>query len=205
MKSHLPQELLEVADYLCGRIEPCTLHEDGRRNSQEDEDNTIPLLIEKYGEENVEVPPARHWWDVRLFGKYCINIKSSDFSNSAADNFSSKAAILYAFTDIPEAEIRKAVGWSSFQSALLGNRSDTNNRDYYLLVIDKKTKDVRLQSLKSLNKLTSNGSNLPFQVNWSEKLQPVKRTGPDAWSFVIGAYKDSVRKKVTVHSGFENL
>ena len=193
MKSHLPKELLEVADYLCGRIDPCMLHEDGRRNSQEDEDNIMSVLTAKYGEENVEVPPDRHWWDVRLFGKYCINIKSSDFSNSAADNFSSKAAI------------RKTVGWSSFQSTLQGNRSDTNNRDYYLLVIDKKTKDVRLQSLKSLNKLTSNGSNLPFQVNWSENLQPVKRTGQDAWSFVVGAYKDSVRKKVTVHSGFENL
>ena len=77
MKSHLPKELLEVADYLCGRIDPCMLHEDGRRNSQEDEDNIMSVLTAKYGEENVEVPPARHWWDVRLFGKYCINIKSS--------------------------------------------------------------------------------------------------------------------------------
>ena len=203
MKSHLPPELLEVADYLCGRIEPCGLYECGRRNSQNDEDNIISLLIKKFGEENVEVPQPKWWWDVRLFGKYCINIKSSTFK--AADNFSSKAAILYAFTDIPEEEVHEYTDWQDFQSALQDSRSDTSNRDYYLLVLNKKTKDVHLQSLKSLNKLTVNGSNLPFQVKWKDNVQPVKRTVSDAWSLVIGAYKDGVRKKIEVHSGFENL
>ena len=98
-----PIELVEAVEYLNTlTITVSENHEDGRVNSIDDEDTIIDLLIEKYGD-NVEKPPARCWWDLKLFG-YPINIKSSKFG-SAADNFSSKAAILYALTNLPESEV----------------------------------------------------------------------------------------------------
>ena len=98
-----PSKLVEAVEYLNSlTIEVSENHEDGRVNSIDDEDTVIDLLIEKYGD-NVEKPPARCWWDLKLFG-YPINIKSSNFKSG--DNFSSKLALLYALTDIPEEEIK---------------------------------------------------------------------------------------------------
>ena len=81
----------------------CEEHEDGRINSTTDEDTIILLLEEKYGKEDIEKPPARHWWDVKPFD-IPVNIKSSTFTT--ADNFSSKQAVLYALTDLTEDEIK---------------------------------------------------------------------------------------------------
>ena len=111
-----PIELVEAVEYLNTlTIAVSENHEDGRVNSIDDEDTIIDLLIEKYGN-RVEKPPARCWWDLKLFG-YPINIKSSKFG-SAADNFSSKAAILYALTNIDEEDVR-CTSWKSFQTFVL--------------------------------------------------------------------------------------
>ena len=75
----------------------------------------IDLLAEKYGDA-IEKPVAREWWDVKIYG-YPVNIKSSAFKN-AADNFSSKAAILYALTDLPENKV-KVQSWQTFENLKL--------------------------------------------------------------------------------------
>ena len=51
----------------------------------------------------------------------------------------------------------------------------------------------------------SNGNNLPFQVNWGNNTEPVERTYLQAYDFLIECYKESVRKKITSHDGFEEL
>ena len=195
-----PIELVEVVEYLNTlTIAVSENHEDGRVNSIDDEDTIIDLLVEKYGD-NIEKPKARCWWDVKIFG-HPLNIKSSNFKSG--DNFSSKLALLYALTDIPEGEI-KANSWKSFQEKLKEHKGE-NNRDYYIIVLSKLDGKVYLQSLKSLRKINSNGNNLPFQVNWGNNTEPVERTYLQAYDFLIECYKESVRKKITSHDGFEEL
>ena len=195
-----PRELVEAVEYLNTlTIAVSENHEDGRVNSIDDEDTIIDLLIERYGD-NVEKPKARCWWDVKIFG-HPLNIKSSNFKSG--DNFSSKLALLYALTDIPEGEI-KANSWKSFQEKLKEHKGE-NNRDYYIIVLSKLDGKVYLQSLKSLRKINSNGNNLPFQVNWGNNTEPVERTYLQAYDFLIECYKESVRKKITSHDGFEEL
>ena len=195
-----PTKLIEATKYLNTlSIEVNEDHEDGRVNSIADEDTIIDLLIEKYGDA-VEKPKVRCWWDLKLFG-YPLNIKSSNFKSG--DNFSSKLALLYALTDIPEEEI-KANSWKSFQEKLKEHKGE-NNRDYYIIVLSKLDGKVYLQSLKSLRKINSNGNNLPFQVNWGNNTEPVERTYLQAYNFLIECYKESVRKKITSHDGYEEL
>lgn len=195
-----PKELVEVVEYLNTlTIAVSENHEDGRVNSIDDEDTIIDLLVEKYGD-NIEKPPARCWWDVKIFG-HPLNIKSSNFKSG--DNFSSKLALLYALTDIPEEEI-KANSWKSFQEKLKEHKGE-NNRDYYIIVLSKLDGKVYLQSLKSLRKINPNGNNLPFQVNWGNNTEPVKRTYLQSYDFLIECYKESVRKKISAHSGYETL
>ena len=85
------------------------------------------------------------------------------------------------------------------------NSSQESSRDYYIIVLDKTTKKVYLQSLKSLQKLTSNGNNLPFQIKWKDNIHPIERNYLQAYNFLIECYKQSVRKKISSHDGFENL
>ena len=196
-----PIELIEAVEYLNTlTIQVSENHEDGRVNSIDDEDTVIDLLIEKYGD-NIEKPPARCWWDVKVFG-YPLNFKSSKFG-SAADNFSSKAAILYALTNLPEDKV-SVTSWKKFQDALKNNAQE-NSRDYYIIVLDKSTNKVYLQSLKSLQKLTSNGNNLPFQIKWRDNIQPIERTYLQSYDFLVESYKESVLKKIASHDGFESL
>ena len=195
-----PKELITAVEFLNTlTIQIAEGHEDGRVNSIDDEDTIIDLLIEKY-EDNIEKPPARCWWDVKIFG-YPLNIKSSKFG-SAADNFSSKAAILYTLTNLPEDKV-SVPSWKKFQDAL--EKAEDGNRDYYIIVLNKVSGLVYLQSLRSLNKLTSNGNNLPFQIKWKENVFPIQRDYRQAYDFLVESYKDSVRKKISAHSGYETL
>jgi len=198
-----PQVLVEVIEYLNSiTITVSENHEDGRVNSIDDENTIIDILSEKYGEENIQRPKARDWWDVRIFG-YPLNLKSSKFG-TAADNFSSKAAILYALTDLPEDKV-KVTSWKKFQEALLKHTKEDNQRDYYIFALNKTTNEVHLSSLKTLSKITPNGNNLPFQIKWVDNTNPVSRTHRQAYEFLVECYKESVRRKINAHEGFENL
>ena len=199
-----PAKLHEVVTFLNEvGIDCCFNHEDGRVNSIEDEEKVICLLEEQFGTENVERPAVREWWDVKVFGYY-LQIKSSDVAKKAADNFSSKSAILYALTYLPEDKI-KVQKWSEFEEALLNYADVENERDYYILVVDKKTRKSHLTSLKSLTKITSNGNNLPFQIRWADNLVPRRNTFAEAKSLIIGAYKKSVFAKINAHPLVEQL
>ncbi len=199
---YAPQEVRDAIDYLNSiHIPICTKNRDGRKNSEEDEGTVIEKLQEEYGEENIEEGPKRHWWDVKVFG-HPVNIKSSKFGS--ADNFSSKESVLYSLTDMSEEEIMKIRSWSNFQEAIK-TRSKDNGRDYYCFALNKVTNEVVLQGLKTLTKLTPNGNNLLFQIEWNKNTQIVPRTHEEAYNFLVGAYKKSVMKKVNVHEGYETL
>jgi|TARA_R110000803_G_scaffold207658_1_gene275739 hypothetical protein len=196
-------KLKEVVNFLNTKnISISEEHDDGRINSVVDEKTIINILKEEYGSENIIEPPARHWWDVKVFG-FPINIKVSAFNS--ADNFSAKGAVLYSLTNLSENDITKIKSWSDFQEKLLLGKYKDNNRDYYCIVLNKQTNEVILQGLKTLTKLTPNGNNLLFQINWNNNQTIVNRTHEDAYNFLVGAYKESVKKKVSVHAGYETL
>jgi hypothetical protein len=197
-----PSILVEVVEFLNSiTISVSENHEDGRVNSIDDEQTIVKLLISKYGD-NIEIPKARSWWDLKVFG-YPINIKSSKYG-TAADNFSSKAAVLYALTNLPEEQV-KVTTWQKFQQALLNHSSEDNHRDYHIFSLNKVTNEVHLSSLKTLKKITPNGNNLPFQIKWVDNLHPVQRTHRQAYEFLVECYKESVRRKISAHDGFEQL
>ena len=68
-------------------------------------------------------------------------------------------------------------------------------------MLDKNTNTLHLKTLKTLTCLVANGNNLPFQINWNKELtnEPVERTGTEAYNFIIGAYIESVKKKLSQH------
>ena len=74
-----------------------------------------------------------------------------------------------------------------------------------LRILNKTTNEVLLQGLKTLTKLTPNGNNLLFQINWSKNKTIINRTHKEAYDLIVGTYKESVRKKVSVHAGYETL
>ena len=75
------------------------------------------------------------------------------------------------------------------------------------MTLHKKTNDVICRGLKSLVSLTSNGSNLPFQINWKEQFnsQPVKRTPEEAYRFIVNAWQSSVDKRIQAQDGYKKL
>ena len=199
----IPKILEDVGSFLNEvDIPVCTRHSDGRLNSAEDETTIIRILQDEYDEENIIEGVVRHWWDVKIFG-YPVNIKSSAFKT--ADNFSAKGAVLYSITNITEEEITKINSFPDFEGELRKSNGEDNNRDYYCLVLNKTTNEVLMQGLKTLTKLTPNGNNLLFQINWSKNKEIIERSDKEGYEFLIGAYKESISKKVGIHEGYETL
>ena len=86
-----------------------------------------------------------------------------------------------------------------------GTRDVDNGRDYYLLVVDKSTKNVYVSSVKSLAKITANGNNLPFQINWSKNTVPVERTHRQAYDFVVECIKKGIKAQRAKWEGYDEL
>ena len=195
-------------------IEACTDHEDMRIGSLMDEGNIIKAMIVKFGEENIKVPRTRHWYDVLFFG-IPLAIKSSDFKKKASDNWSSKTAILWAFSNMSLEEFENSpqsrnLRHQDFQNYLRALRpkpslDPVHANDIWILILDKGTGQLHLNSLMGLSKLTPNGNNLPFQICWAKNTVPVGRSISESYKFITDSYKESVRKKVSVHDGFESI
>jgi len=191
---------IEITTYLTENpIQPCTRYSDGRRNSQDNEDRIVNALLERYGSEIVEVPPSRHWWDIKLF-QQPYQIKSSEMTRP--DNLSSKLALVYALTNRNPDDFKDS--WQYFYDALINHKEDLG-RDYFYIVHDKRDGTVHLQSIRTLARLKPNGSNLPFQIKWEDNLIPVERTFDENYEFLISVFKESVRKRLIVHNDYEHL
>lgn len=78
-----------------------------------------------------------------------------------------------------------------------------NNRDYYFLVINKdNSKDIFYSSLKSLNILTPNGNNLPFQANWAKNKVLKERNFKEAKEFILSTMGKSFALRAKVFNEF---
>lgn len=197
------KSLFEKLQYFCEgeSVEPCLKYQDGRRNSCVDEDNIIKTLRQSF---SIEEPPPRHWYDCLMWYEdvcYPVQIKSS--TCKTADNWSSKKSLLYALTNLSIEEIDAHPNSNKeIEESLLRYASDDVERDMLIVLLEKPTQRLHVLKLKELYRLTTNGSNLPFQVNWGVQLRngPQRRSQRAGRQFLVGAYLGSVEKKLNQHS-----
>lgn len=180
------------------KIETSNLDADGRVNSINDEKKLIKKLVEYCKSQKIPIyePPPRFWYDIMIDGKP-VQIKSS--SCNAADNWSSKKALLYALTDMTIKEIDSSSNKHSDVQELLSSRllQDNEPRDMDILIVNKNDGRVHHRKLCQLQKLTPNGNNLPFQIHWGINLKssPQPRSMSESAKFIFEAYLTSIERK----------
>ena len=164
-------------------IEMSYLSRDGRVNSIADEKTVISAIHDILPENAYEDVPERSKEDIKLYNRP-VNIKVT--SLKGRDNVSSNEGLVYALTGKTCAS-----NWPSIGKTLLSSDID-KEADYYFLVVNKEDPtDVFWTSFKYLKKGYPNGSNLPFQVKWSENRERVERTYEEAWDFLTGLMFES--------------
>lgn len=174
-------------------------NEDGRLNSAIAEGQVFDFLKQYIPE--LEKAPIRCWYDC-IYKGYPFNIKIT--SGTSADNLNSKMGLLYAMTGYTPEEIRaKGYGniehWINFNQALK-ELTRINPCDYGFIVVFKEgqndnVSNIFLTSLKRLDKLVSNGNNLPFQANWSQNKIWTSRSEKEQIEYIKEIYIDSWIKK----------
>ena len=169
----LPLILYIIQNYLTSlNYQFCNFNNDGRINSNFDEENIINILTKKFGWK-IKKPGIRNWFDICIFDNYYgwlpVNIKST--TTKTTDNVGNLALTVYAYTN---ADLDLNNGYENGNMAnLLFNKLKNNEinyvhkKDYYFLVLNKNNnKQVIVNSVKGLSKISPNINNLPFQVKW---------------------------------------
>ena len=151
------------------------------------------------------MPRSRQWFDFSIEEDgefYPVNIKVTDTTH--ADNLDCKLGIYYALTgkmpDFPN-----EISWSGYFEKLKTNLGE-NQKDYYFLVVNKSnTKDIFINTLKSLSALRPNGNNLPFQCKWGANKKPRERTFDDAKKFILETFGESIKRRGEIYFIFKRL
>lgn len=147
---------------------------DGRVNSNFDEDEIINILINRFGN-RIKRPSIRNWFDVGIYDNYYgwlpVNIKSTKTTTS--DNVGNLALCVYSYTnqnlDLNNTYDNGQMATILFQKLKNKEYNFKHKKDYYFLVLNKNNNnDVIINSVKGLSILTSNLNNLPFQVRWDK-------------------------------------
>jgi hypothetical protein len=144
---------------------------DGRVNSSLDEQIVINFLSKNY---KCKIPPERWWYDILLYDFYYgwlpINIKTT--TTNSSDNAGNMAICVHAYTDNILQLEDKTYNNGAMSKLLIDkiNNKQYNRKlgkDYYFIVVNKNnTKEIIINSLLGLSKLTPNLNNLPFQICW---------------------------------------
>ena len=175
----LPLFLYKIQKFLTNyKFECSNQTNDGRVNSCLDEDFIIDLLIENF-KSKIEKPAKnkRMWYDImikdNLYGWIPVNIKSTTMTTN--DNTGNLAMCLHSYTDEKLIiDCNKTYTNGKVYKILIDKLKSKkynriNKKDYYFLVVNKTNpKDIVINSVKGLSKLTPNINNLPFQVCWED-------------------------------------
>jgi hypothetical protein len=178
---------------------------DGRLDSAESEEGIIQFLIDSFTSSDFrfEKTPPRFWCDIKLYYKeqfFPINIKIT--TGKSADNISSKEGVFYALTGIEPTEIKGLNRWDGYIKSLQQYINYENNVDYYFLVYFKNEGKFLFTSLKRIETLTPNGSNLPFQCHWGKNKIPTERSLIDQQKYILEVFTQSYIRKA---NGLETL
>ena len=173
-KNHLPNSILMIKYILEKRnINLCETSDDGRVNSCMDENEIIQILSEELPN-RIDKAPPRMWYDMLIFdyqhGWLPVNIKTT--TTLTSDNVGNLALCVYAYTDEPlDLYERHNNGKMAriLTEKLKQKRYNYNSKkDYYFVIVNKNNKDIIVNSVKGLTKLTPNINNLPYQVCWNK-------------------------------------
>lgn len=169
-----------------------------------DKDEQILKILEENGLTR-KIPKRRDWYDLCFLNEDLsifipVNIKISGMKGS--DNVSSKKGLYYAITgDIPydkefENDDENSLHgnkWNEYWNKLKLNVDKRTNKDYYFLILNKNdNQDVFFTSLKTLKEVCFNGSNLPFQCNWSKNKERIYRSHNESKDFLLSSFLSSL-------------
>jgi hypothetical protein len=174
-RKRLPTILYSIQKYLqTNEIHFSDITGDGRVNSCIDEEVVIHLLEDEYLK-RVRKPKIRMWYDVLLLDYMCgwipVNIKTTTMKTN--DNTGNLAMCVFAYTNERlELNCNKSYENGKMSEMLFQKLRDkqynkTSKKDYYFIVLNKTgSKEIIVNSVLGLSKITPNSNNLPFQVNW---------------------------------------
>lgn len=198
----IPQEITDIQNFLASNsVHLSRQFQDGRINASINEDEIVKAIQSRF---DIDLPPHRHWFDFAIKKgneKIPVNIKVT--STSTADNVQCKLGMYYALTGIWP-NFANEMPWGEYFSLLQRDINTKTDKDYYFLVISKKSpRDVFSTSLKQIQTLVANGNNLPFQCNWGNNRTLHLRTHDAAVKFLLGKFYESIKLRANILDEFE--
>lgn len=199
MESNLPKEILQLRDILIEYpIDVIKTSPDGRINSILNESSVIEKLQEYIPKDILYIPPPRHWFDFCILDKdndekyYPVDIKIT--TTLTADNASGMPSLIYALTNV---NMQYDSYYDSSNTIKYFNKNyiTENNRDYYLVINNVHSEDVIVSSIKNLQHITPNKSNLPFQIIWKKNRELSHMNSKETYSLIKSLYKENKPKK----------
>lgn len=174
---------------------------DGRLTSAISEDLVINFLQNLFIQKNIpatiEVAPMRYWYDFLIKFKdgenIPVNLKIT--TGNQADNISSRKGMFYALTGLSPNKVSGLERHASFNEQLLKNYNPESHTDYYFIIYFKDKENFLFTSLKRIETLIPNGSNLPFQCKWKNNFIYTKRNEKEQSDYILNTFIDSFIKK----------
>ena len=179
---------------------------DGRGESNESEHDfcvALKTFLEKNTAFKADIAPPRYWYDIVIYYENFFlpaNVKLTE--ERGADNISSKFGLLYTLTGIRPEDMSGLNYWDKYNKTLTYYYDPDLHTDYYLIVYNKITEDITLSSLKRVEKLVSNGANLPFQCDWSKKENKIvtKRSQREQCAYLMNTFIESWKKRINLNA-----
>ena len=203
LSNNIPQILLDIVEYLkSAKIEISkNIEGEGRGGSLKDEGSIKrALMVDKVFKDFIIDEAARKFGamiviDYDRITRHPVNIKTSIGST---DNCFSKGGTVYAFTDIPDNDIPKAMNFKKMNELIKKHGKNIPQRDYWFLCVDKNdSSNVMVRGSKQINcwTININPSNV-LQVNWTKEkaLPPKLRTYDEAKEVIMGGVKKSLNE-----------
>lgn len=198
-----PQKLVEIVEFLQkDNLKLSQKSRDGRINSALNEDEILDIINFGF---KINRQKVRDWIDFSIeIGNiyYPVNIKVT--TTTTTDNLNCKLGIYYALTGM-QPNFSNDIQWPNYFK-ILSEHLQENDKDYYFLVVSKTDlNDIFLTSLKTLQELTPNGNNLPFQANWEKNRKGVLRTYDEAKEFILSNFAKSLKLRAKAYQSFLNF
>lgn len=205
--TYIPQILTNICGHLASHdFRISSANQDGRINYAINEDEVLNYLERtfRFGKYQLVRPQARDWFDFAIESSnefYPINIKVTN--TTTADNLNCKLGIYYALTGL-KPSFGNEINWLSFFKRLNMSFGKHQDKDYYFLIVNKKDlSDVFCSTLRSIQNLTPNGNNLPFQSRWQDNHILVNRTFEEASDFIMTTFAASIKLRSDIYFNFK--
>jgi hypothetical protein len=205
-RRRIPERLLDIASWLARKkVKLVAGNENQRIDSVK---NHSLILHELSSQRQFQITPhgrpSSGWFSFELgFESRRLPVKIKVSSFSRADNLNCKLGVYHALTG-QRPEFADELAWERYFQLLKHNLDPESNEDFYFLVVNRTdTSDVFCNSLKGIEHLRPNGSNLPFQCNWDDNRNPCRRSNSAATQYILDTLRQSARLRAEMFHGYE--